>query len=64
MKRAPPEERERLRREMEERTNSGGNRHSWKAIHLLSAEEVQSLFGDVTHGLAFLVRPDRGSNVG
>ncbi|KAJ8589502.1 kinase-like protein [Rhizopogon salebrosus TDB-379] len=54
MKRAPPEERERLRREMEERTNSGGNRRSWKAVHLLSAEEVQSLFGDVTHGLAFL----------
>jgi serine/threonine protein kinase len=62
MKRAPPEERERLRREMEERTNSGGNRRSWKAVHLLSAEEVQSLFGDVTHGLAFLVRPDRGSD--
>lgn len=54
MKRAPPEERERLRREMEERTNSRGNRPSWKAVHLLSAEEAQSLFADVTHGLAFL----------
>ncbi|KAG2064461.1 kinase-like protein [Suillus decipiens] len=54
MKRAPPEERERLRREMEERINSRGNRPSWKAVHLLSAEEAQSLFADVTHGLAFL----------
>ncbi|KAG2140645.1 kinase-like protein [Suillus clintonianus] len=54
MKRAPPEERERLRREMEERTNSRGNRPSWKAVHLLSAEEARSLFADVTHGLAFL----------
>lgn len=54
MKRAPPEERERLRREMEERTNSRGNRPSWKAVHLISAEEAQSLFADVTHGLAFL----------
>lgn len=54
MKRAPPEERERLRREMEERNNSRGNRPSWKAVHLLSAEETRSLFADVTHGLAFL----------
>ncbi|KAG1722638.1 kinase-like domain-containing protein, partial [Suillus paluster] len=54
MKRAPPEERERLRREMEERTNSRGNRPSWKAVHLLSAEETRSLFADVSHGLAFL----------
>lgn len=54
MKRAPPEERERLRREMEERNDSRGNRPSWKAVHLLSAEEAQSLFADVTHGLAFL----------
>jgi len=63
MKRAPPEERERLRREMEERTNSRGNRPSWKAVHLISAEEAQSLFADVTHGLAFLVCYDRCSNV-
>lgn len=27
-----------------------------KAIHLLSPEEILSLFGDVTDGLAFLVR--------
>lgn len=63
MKRAPPEERERLRREMEERTNNAGN-SSLKAVHLLSAEEVRSLFGDVAHGLAFLVRFDRGPNTG
>lgn len=29
---------------------------SLKAVHLLSAEEVRSLFHDVTSGLAFLVR--------
>lgn len=28
---------------------------SMKAVHLLSAEEVKSLFSDVTEGLAFLV---------
>lgn len=57
MKRAPPEERERLRREMENKTASKTpGRPSWKAVHLLSAEEVQSLFSDVVEGLAFLVR--------
>jgi len=56
MKRAPPEERERLRREMENKTASKiPGRPSWKAVHLLSAEEVQSLFSDVVEGLAFLV---------
>lgn len=57
MKRAPPEERERLRREMGE--GSGGRvtgRSSLKAVHLFSAEEVRSLFCDVVEGLAFLVR--------
>lgn len=57
MKRAPPEERERLRQEMEE--SSGGRapgRSSLKAVHLFSAEEVRSLFSDVVEGLAFLVR--------
>ena len=29
---------------------------SLKAVHLLSSEEVKSLFRDVTAGLAFLVR--------
>lgn len=56
MKRAPPEERERLRREMAE--SSGGRvagRSSLKAVHLFSAEEVRSLFSDVVEGLAFLV---------
>ncbi|EGO03307.1 hypothetical protein SERLA73DRAFT_46206 [Serpula lacrymans var. lacrymans S7.3] len=48
MKRAPPEERERLRREMEGGIGVGG------AVHLLSPEEVKSLFADVTEGLAFL----------
>jgi hypothetical protein len=32
-----------------------GGGDSWKAIHLLSAEEVKSLFRDVVHGLGFLV---------
>ena len=57
MKRAPPEERERLRREMTE--SSGGRitgRPSLKAVHLFSAEEVRGLFSDVVEGLAFLVR--------
>ncbi|KAG9311790.1 hypothetical protein JVU11DRAFT_8037 [Chiua virens] len=53
MKRAPPEERERLRREMAERSNGRG-RSSLKAVHLFGAEEVKSLFSDVVEGLAFL----------
>ena len=28
---------------------------NWTAVHLLSAEEVKSLFSDVVSGLAFLV---------
>jgi hypothetical protein len=47
--RAPPDERERMRRRMEQRGQS------WKAVHLLSAEEVKSLFMDVVEGLGFLV---------
>ena len=47
--RAPPAERERMRMQMEQRDQT------WKAVHLLSAEEVKSLFSDVTEGLAFLV---------
>ncbi|KIJ15062.1 hypothetical protein PAXINDRAFT_169263 [Paxillus involutus ATCC 200175] len=55
MKRAPPEERERLRREMEERTSDrAAGRPTLKAVHLLSAEEAKSLFSDVVEGLAFL----------
>jgi hypothetical protein len=59
MKRAPPEERERLRREMEERTSDrAAGRPTLKAVHLLSAEEAKSLFSDVVEGLAFLVCVD------
>ncbi|KAH0834768.1 ABC transporter transmembrane region 2-domain-containing protein [Lanmaoa asiatica] len=53
MKRAPPDERERLRREMNDRSGGAGCR-SLKAVHLFSAEEVKSLFSDVVEGLAFL----------
>lgn len=54
---APPEERERLRREMAGPgiRGSGRNDRDWKAVHLFSAEEVKSLFKDVVEGLAFLV---------
>jgi hypothetical protein len=47
--RAAPGERERMRNEMKQRGQT------WKAVHLLSAEEVKSLFRDVVEGLAFLV---------
>lgn len=56
---ATPEEREKMRRDMEENTGNGSGagrgRPSWKAVHLMSAEEVRSLFGDIVEGLAFLV---------
>jgi hypothetical protein len=52
LQRAPPEERERMRRAMNEEARVGG---TWTAVHLLSASEVRSLFGDVVDGLAFLV---------
>lgn len=57
MQRAPPEERERMRREMEELSGNAKQtgRPSWKAVHLLSAEEIKSLFTDVVRGLGFLV---------
>ncbi|KAI0360616.1 kinase-like protein [Trametes cingulata] len=60
LQRAPPEERERLRRELGLNGNGTQTRDArkapadWKAVHLLSAEEVQGLFGDVVSGLAFL----------
>ena len=50
--RAAPDERERIKARM----GMGDKRRreaAWKAIHLLSAEEVKSLFGDVVEGLAF-----------
>jgi hypothetical protein len=49
--RATPEEKERLRRKA-----PGRRTQSLKAVHLLSAEEVTSLFRDVVEGLHFLVR--------
>ncbi|KAA1467177.1 kinase-like protein [Dentipellis sp. KUC8613] len=33
---------------------SARSRGAWKAVHLLSAEEVKALFGDIVEGLAFL----------
>lgn len=54
MQRATPAERERMKREMEGARAKG--QQSWTAIHLLSAEEVKSLFKDVVEGLGFLVR--------
>ena len=62
MQRATPEERERLRREMNGES-SGRTQTDWKAVHLLSAEEVKSLFRDVVEGLAFLVRSSAWINL-
>jgi hypothetical protein len=45
----PPNEREKIYRQMKQRSQT------WKAVHLLSAEEVKSLFRDVAEGLGFLV---------
>ncbi|KAG7092144.1 hypothetical protein E1B28_008517 [Marasmius oreades] len=55
---ASPEEKTRLRR-MGLGGGGDGNRYNnksegWNAIHLLSADEVKSLFCDVVDGLAFL----------
>lgn len=62
MQRAPPEERERLKRELDLSVTAGqkgarNGKTNWTAVHLLSAEEVKSLFSDVVSGLAFLVKP-------
>ncbi|PIL27569.1 transporter [Ganoderma sinense ZZ0214-1] len=60
VQRAPPEERERLRREMGLNGNGvlpQSNKRGptdWKPVHLLSAEEVHDLFEGVVAGLAFL----------
>lgn len=56
--RASPAERERLRRELGLDAVNGLAKSSvnLKAVHLFGAEEVKSLFRDVTAGLAFLVR--------
>lgn len=37
---------------------AGAAKTQWTAVHLLSAQEVTSLFRDVVEGLAFLVRSD------
>lgn len=58
MQHASPEEREKMRREMSGEFLGGAKPErlgDWKAVHLLSAEEVKSLFQDVVEGLAFLV---------
>jgi hypothetical protein len=54
MQRATPAERERMQQGMDG-VRASGQRTTWTAIHLLSAEEVKSLFKDVVEGLAFLV---------
>lgn len=61
MQHAPPEERERMKRELEMSIAAGQNgarngKTNWTAVHLLSAEEVKGLFSDVVSGLAFLVK--------
>ncbi|KAJ3714285.1 kinase-like domain-containing protein [Lentinula raphanica] len=56
--RASPEEKERIRKEMQfqqaQSASAAGSQQTWTPVHLLSAEEVHSLFGDVVEGLAFL----------
>ena len=70
--RAPAEEKERMRRDLEgmadgpvtsvrgvaagPSTSTSERRAEWTPVHLLSAEEVKSLFHDVVEGLGFLVR--------
>lgn len=68
--RAPLEEKERMRREMQDVfqgfpgvdvLTTGGSvaadlkKNEWTAVHLLSADEVKNLFRDVVEGLGFLV---------
>jgi hypothetical protein len=50
--RAPSNEKVRIRNEQKMRA---GEETSWTAVHLFSAEEVKSLFEDITEGLGFLV---------
>ncbi|KAF7289833.1 hypothetical protein MIND_01357600 [Mycena indigotica] len=52
--RAPSAERNKIREEMARTARNGAHTATWTAVHLLSAEEVLSLFRDVTEGLAFL----------
>ncbi|KAH6901000.1 other/IKS protein kinase [Coprinopsis sp. MPI-PUGE-AT-0042] len=55
--RANPEERERMLRDGyggPDRPPPGKRNTEWKSIHLLSAEEIKSLFQDIVEGLGFL----------
>ncbi|KIK63101.1 hypothetical protein GYMLUDRAFT_163886 [Collybiopsis luxurians FD-317 M1] len=56
--RASPEEKERIRKEMQfqesQSVGSSAQPTTWMPIHLLSAEEVHSLFKDIVEGLGFL----------
>jgi hypothetical protein len=53
--RAPPEERMRRETLFSNGRTTGRRSQSLKAVHLLSADEVKSLFRDVVEGLNFLV---------
>ncbi|KAF7349348.1 Other/IKS protein kinase [Mycena sanguinolenta] len=52
--RAPPEQRERMRDELARTRSNGTSSATWTPVHLLSSEEVKSLFQDVVEGLSFL----------
>lgn len=57
MQHASPEEKERIRERFGMGSGSGASQKTnWKAVHLLSAEELKGLFSDIVYGLAFLVR--------
>ncbi|KAG7446714.1 kinase-like protein [Guyanagaster necrorhizus] len=49
---ASPEEKEQLRQHMNGQARQGTQ--TWTAVHLLSPEEVKSIFTDVVEGLSFL----------
>lgn len=56
LQRASPEERHRINSRMAGPSGSDQKYQTWTPIHLLSAEEVKSLFRDIAIGLGFLVR--------
>jgi hypothetical protein len=53
--RAPPEEQHRLKQKLDAVNSMRFSAHTLTPVHLLSAEEISSLFKDVVEGLAFLV---------
>lgn len=56
MQSASPEDREKRKQELAGNISGSSTcQTDWKAVHLLSAEEVKSLFQDVVEGLSFLV---------